>query len=97
MLLFHNTGESKEVNHDSIHSFEYSSIVLHSLVSPGMASHSSPLSPEEATRVVYYLDKDETPYRTTIPKRSVICLHTSDLLGLSVDLISNETQICLQK
>ena len=41
-----------------------------SLVSPGMASHS--LSPDEVTRVVYYLDKDETPYRTSIPKRSVL-------------------------
>jgi len=42
-----------------------------SLVSPGMASHSSPLSPDEITRVVYYLDKDDTPYRTSIPKRLV--------------------------
>ena len=54
------------------HNCLFTICTFYSLVSPGMASHSSPLSPDEVTRVVYYLDKDETPYRTSIPKRSVI-------------------------
>lgn len=59
-------------NVNSIPYCTYLLLYFYSLVSPGMASHSSPMSPDEVTRVVYYLDKDETPYRTSIPKRSVL-------------------------
>ena len=61
---------------------------VYSLVSPSMASHSSPLSPDEVTRVVYYLDKDETPYRTSIPKRSVTVSLTIATLESYVSMIN---------
>jgi len=47
-------------------------VILTHVVSPGMTSYPSPVSPDEITKVTFYLDKDDTPYRTSIPKRLVL-------------------------